>query len=95
MHKIGTDDWWNSLSDRPRGPIDAILRLLEQGEISRAKALELITARLSEEPLQLAPWDKLNWGLEYDEEEFGIWPGEVDQETMDFLLGMQDSESID
>ena len=62
VNEIGTRKWfygtplWGA-----RGVIDMILRLLEQEEITRAKARELIEAAWFGGTGQSAPWDKLNW----------------------------------
>lgn len=60
----GCLDWWQSPVWRKRGPADGILRLVEQGAITRGKAIELIRDRVAGETwssLPPAPWDKLNW----------------------------------
>jgi len=72
--KIGTARWWSEQPFGVRGPVDATLRLLEQGEISRSKAREMLawcdktrfgTARLKMCGAQPeAPWEKLNWSDE-------------------------------
>jgi len=67
----GSPEWWRSPAFAPQGPADTILRLLEQEEISRCKARELL-AYLSvashydlraepAPPPPPAPWIKLNW----------------------------------
>ena len=70
---IGTREWWLVASlFSLRGPVESTLRLLEQQEITRAEARELLfyAARVTggfwmkpapEESLPDAPWDKLNW----------------------------------
>lgn len=70
---IGSREWWrvHSLFSL-RGPVDSILRLLEQREITRGRAREILfyAARVTggfwmkpapEETPPEAPWDKLNW----------------------------------
>lgn len=71
--EIGSREWWLVAGlFALRGPVDTILRLLEQQEITRTKARELLfyTARVTgghwmkpapEEALPDAPWAKLNW----------------------------------
>lgn len=70
--EIGTFKWWDSPPFAFRGPIDTILRLLEQQEITRAKARELLVfldsvrhrtrrSRIARRPSPLVPWNKLNW----------------------------------
>ena len=67
-------EWWRSPACAFRGPVDTILRLLEQEEISRRKALELLAYLYAASPYDLraehvpppppapwAPWAKLNW----------------------------------
>lgn len=52
MHKLGS-----------RGFIDGILRLFEQGEITRAKAretVEWLMCPVGKDPD--LPWDRLDWG---------------------------------
>lgn len=68
---IGSPQWWANGPYRIRGPADSILRLLEQQEISRSKAREMLawaehtrwgTAKLKTHgPHPVAAWDKLNW----------------------------------
>lgn len=43
------------------GPVDVILRLLEQGEITRAKARESIRQVVADQGEPTLPMDKLNW----------------------------------
>ena len=63
----GTPEWWRSPGFMIHGPADTILRLLEQEEISRRKALELLAYLHVGCPQDLnralppAPWGKLNW----------------------------------
>lgn len=67
----GTLRWWGYGPYRIRGTVDSILRLLEQQEISRSKAREMLewaectrwgTVRLLAHGAQpSAPWEKLNW----------------------------------
>lgn len=63
----GTPEWWRSPGYIIHGPADTILRLLEQEEISRRKALELLAYLHCGAPQDLrhalppAPWDRLNW----------------------------------
>jgi hypothetical protein len=52
---------WNAPPWAKRGPIDAILRLLQQDEITRAKALEMIRLRIDGKPPERCPWEHLNW----------------------------------
>ena len=62
--QIGTKRWlcgtplWGA-----RGVIDTVLRLLEQEEITRSKARELIEAAWNGKEIQDVSWDKLNWGF--------------------------------
>lgn len=72
-HEVGSLPWWQTqYLFSLRGPVDSILRLLEQQEITRAKARELIfyVARVigghwmqpaPEEGVPRAPWGKLDW----------------------------------
>ena len=65
--RIGTRRWYALDAKKgPRGVIDHILRLLEQEDISRTKARELIEyavyADLAHEPVPPAPWHLINWG---------------------------------
>jgi hypothetical protein len=68
--------WYETPYDGARGKADTILKLLEQGEITRAKARELLQfahdaplhlcgmeacRRRQEQMLPSAPWDKLDW----------------------------------
>lgn len=60
----GSLDWWRGPGWAKRGPFDGILRLLQQDEITRGKALELIRQRITGDlwdAVTPAPWDKLNW----------------------------------
>ena len=63
----GSSEWWLSPPLMIQGPVDTILRLLEQEEISRRKALELLAYRWAGCPQDLrhalppAPWGNLNW----------------------------------
>lgn len=63
----GSPEWWLSPPLMIQGPVDTILRLMEQEEISRRKALELLAYRWAGCPQDLqhalppAPWGKLNW----------------------------------
>ncbi len=64
--EVGSRAWFED-KYRKRGPVDAILRLLEQEAISRAKALELIVFATSSELFSPgfvpeAPWEELDWG---------------------------------
>lgn len=45
----------------PRGPVDVVLRLLEQGEITRSKAREAIREIVAHAKEPALPVDKLNW----------------------------------
>lgn len=65
-HKPGSPEWWSSPAFGLQGPADTILRLLEQDEITRRKALELLEhlffCQVSRPKLRReAPWEKLNW----------------------------------
>ena len=70
VSEIGSEAWWQKTPmDGPHGVLDTILRLLEQEEITRAKAIELIEfsygAYIAYEgapEYPIAPWDKVNWG---------------------------------
>ncbi len=56
------EEMWDARPWDKRGPVDAILRLLEQGEITRGKAMELLYQRLRLfMTIRPAPWDRLNW----------------------------------
>ena len=67
----GSPEWWRSPVCAIRGPVDTILRLLEQEEVSRRKALELMAHLYIAFPYDLraepapapprAPWAALNW----------------------------------
>ena len=62
INEVGTQAWFHCA---PlwcvRGVADVILRLLEQEEITRSKARELLQAMVRGFPMPPAPWDKLNW----------------------------------
>ena len=72
------DIWWQtSPTWLARGVVDTILRLLEQEEITRSRARELIRdamcdrggehdssqdcRKLNQDRCPAMPWDKLNW----------------------------------
>jgi hypothetical protein len=62
----GRIEWWTLPAFIFQGPVDAILRLLEQEEITRGKARELLAYVFAGCPHRdrsppPAPWDKLNW----------------------------------
>jgi len=64
-HEIGSHGWWHGEARWAlNGIYDSILRLLEQGCITRSKARELVmyaTVFPSREPPPKAPWDELDW----------------------------------
>ena len=61
-YEIGTKKWFQqSPLWCVRGVADVILRLLEQEEITRSKARELLAAMVRCHDIPSAPWDKLNW----------------------------------
>jgi hypothetical protein len=101
---IGSREWWLvahlfSL----RGPVDSVLRLLEQQEITRGKARELLfyAARVTggfwmkpapQETPPDAPWDKLNWCGDAVPERKGdavVWLDDYENDAID----PQDGES--
>ena len=59
---FATNTWWFVAPFMRRGPVETVLRLLEQEEITRAKALELIEAAAKGHRMPSAPWGELNWG---------------------------------
>lgn len=63
---IGTQAWWDGEAHfGPRGIAEVILRLLEQEEISRRKAVELLRAmawRGVGDKIPHAPWNAVQWG---------------------------------
>ena len=59
----GSIEWWRGPLHQLRGPVDTILRLMEQEEISRRKALEALACLYSGQshgPPRL-PMDRVNW----------------------------------
>ncbi|HAM59723.1 MAG TPA: hypothetical protein DCQ64_31660 [Candidatus Rokubacteria bacterium] len=63
-HQIGSHGWWcGEARWAMRGIHDSILRLFEQGAITRSKARELLQygAGYPTDPVPKAPWDELNW----------------------------------
>lgn len=70
MDWTGTEEWWESAPVwGARGIVDTVLRLLEQEEITRSKAREILEDYFGKKPgdvphvpwVPRAPWDKLNW----------------------------------
>jgi len=67
-HSIGTEAWYRGEARYAvLGTVDCILRLLEQGAVTRSKARELVAyatgdASQRKDGLPEAPWDDLYWG---------------------------------
>ena len=66
-HPIGSDGWYRGEARYTvGGTVDCILRLLEQGSITRSKARELVAYATGDAPhrkdgLPEAPWAELRW----------------------------------
>jgi hypothetical protein len=65
--EIGSPNWWRGPAFASQGPVETILRLLEQKTISRSRALNLLQyvfaggAQDHSRVIPSAPWDELNW----------------------------------
>ena len=68
MREIGSRGWfYGEARWAIHGTVDSVLRLFEQGCISRSKCREVLkwaTGYEHGEPLPRAPWDELNWAPE-------------------------------
>jgi len=64
-YSIGTEAWWGGPPFATRGPVDAILCLLEREEITRRKALEVL-ASLYAGHLPTLPLDRVVWAEDAD-----------------------------
>lgn len=62
----GTIEWWTQPPLWTRGPVDSVLRLLQQDAITRSKARELLAYVFAgcphrDQPPPPAPWEELDW----------------------------------